>query len=67
VKVKSLRFPRTLQIPYKGGRIYDVIIDISKAFDLVPYDRLLRKLQPRSGSEGRCLDEKIPAVTYTKI
>jgi len=33
-------------------RLDAIIIDFSKAFDLVPLDRLLKKLQPRARTQG---------------
>jgi hypothetical protein len=32
--------------PVNGVRAYAIIISFSKAFDLVPHDRLLRKIEP---------------------
>jgi hypothetical protein len=47
-----------------GGRIEAIIINFSKAFDLVPHDRLLTGL--RSGLEGSCMNKGIPFGPYTE-
>jgi hypothetical protein len=49
-----------------GGRIDAIIIDFSKAFDLVPHDRLLMKIAASgSGLEGSCMGKGIPFGPYT--
>ena len=40
----------------KGSRLDAIIIDFSNAFDLVPHDRLLKKISLGRGFEGSCLD-----------
>jgi hypothetical protein len=37
---------------YNGGRIDAIIIDFSKAFDLVPHDRLLTKIAATGVAAG---------------
>ena len=44
----------------RGSRTDAIIIDFSKAFDLVPYDRLFKENRGNgNGFEGSCLGEGI--------
>jgi hypothetical protein len=49
-----------------GCRIDANIIEVSKAFDLVLHERVLRKLRPREWIRGTCMDERISTGRYTE-
>ena len=40
----------------EATRLDAIIIDFSKAFDLVPHDRLLKKCSLGCGYKGGCMD-----------
>ena len=50
----------------EGFRTDAIVIDFSKAFDLVPHDRLLTNRGNRSGLEGSYVDKGISLRTFAK-
>ena len=50
----------------EGVGIHAIIIDFSKVFDLVPFNRLLTKLGLGRGFEGSRLGKGIPCSSYKK-
>ena len=51
-RVKQLVCEDTSDSLDEAARLDAIIIDFSKAFELVPHDRLLKKLQPRVWIQG---------------
>ena len=49
-----------------GDRIGAIIVDFSKAFDLVPHGRLLAKIENSGVDWGTCMDKGIPCRSHAE-
>ena len=49
-----------------GDRIDVIIVDLSKAFDLVPHGRLLAKIENSGVDWGTCMDKGIPCRSHAE-